>query len=342
MIIGHMLPYTPHRSGLYETGREIIEEEIKQGHDARFLDTEGSYHPYLLDRGARSCSVSWFLNEPDIYIMHQICSDEILKKINKPCLVVLHGTPKDTFWADAFFKGRSYEAILDFVDKPNFNFVTLWKRHLEFWKPIMGDRVSYIPSCVDLERFSPSIEPYSFRGKSLGSPNILFGDSWRIDKLPFEIMHSFYYFKKEYPEARIHIFCKNEENKSLWQRFMYKIIQGKDNYLGEYDGLLLDFPNVVRACDFVVTPQKDSTRIIRESLALGTPVVALEGCRHTPYTGDHYYPKKFKDSMVQCWEELKSNRDFIEAECREYAEKQFDVKNTVKQLIHILEETIKT
>ena len=340
MKIGHILPFTPHQSGLYESGREVIEEEIKQGHDARFLDSEGKYHQYLLDRGVRSCSLSWFLREPDIYVMHQTCEKAILDRISKPIVLILHGTPKDTFWADAFKDSKSYELVLDFLEDSRFYFLSLWKRHMEFWKPLMGDRVGYAPSCVNLTRFNPDIEPYSFRGSSLGSPNILFGDTWRIDKLPFEIMHSFNYFKKEYPEARIHIYCKQETNKTLWPRFFTRIVENKDYYLGEYDGMISDFPQVVKACDFVVTPQRDSTRIIRESLAIGTPVVALDGCRHTPYTADHYYPLKFKEAMVTCWENMKVSKDSLSSECRDYAEKNFNVENTVSELIKFLERVL--
>ena len=332
----HFLNYAPHRSGLYETAREIIEEENKQGIEARFLNTLGNYHPYLLDRGVQSCDLN-FLASADLVVMHQMIDRKILSTIDKPIILILHGTPKDCFWSELYENHKSYSLIMDLVKDPRFSFVSLWPRHMQFWKQVMGDRVHYVPSCVKLDTFSPDIIPYRFRGSSLGSPNILFGDTWRIDKNPFEMMHAFKIFKEKYPEARLHIYCKSNDHRDLWANFMVRIMDGKDYYLGEYDGMITDFPQVVRAVDFVITPQRDATRVIRESLAIGTPVVALNDCPYTLYKADHYYPERFAEAMVHCWEDIQSKHIATSEAARSVAFQHFNPKVTVEELKKVFE-----
>lgn len=341
MKLCHLMPFTPHRSGLYETAREIVEAENKLGHEARFLDSKGAYHPYLRDRGIQSCGLD-YLQEAEAVVMHQMPALDIFKSIKVPIVLVLHGTPKDCFWGDLYEGMNSYKTILSLINDPRMSFITLWERHLEFWKPIMGKKVSYAPSCVNLSSFNPTVEPYKFSGSSQGSLNILFGDTWRIDKNPFEIMHAFKYFKEtELGEnARLHVYCKSTRNQDLWSSFLYKILDNKDCYLGEYSGMIQDFPNVIRACDFVVTPQRDATRVIRESLALGVPVVALNGCGYTRFTADHYYPKQFAEAMECCARSIQFDRDFEKTLARRTAEREFDPKNTAVKVIEHIEERL--
>jgi glycosyltransferase involved in cell wall biosynthesis len=339
MKICHLLNYAPHSSGLYESAREIIEEENNQGIDARFLDTNGSYHPYLVDRGIHSCDLN-FLASADLVVMHQMIDKSILDKVTVPIILVLHGTPRDCFWAEIYQNQKSYSLIMDLVRDPRFTFVTMWSRHMQFWKQVMGERVHFIPSCVNLDSFNPNVIPYKFRGSSLGSPNILFGDTWRIDKNPFEVMHAFKIFKESYPLARIHIYCESPTHKELWAKFMVQITEKKDYYIGEYAGMIKDFPNVVKACDFVVTPQRDATRIIRESLAIGTPVVAVKGCEYTLYTADHYYPEEFAKAMIHCWEDIKSDLIRTSEAARSVAVQHFNQVNTVKELKKVFEKCL--
>ena len=339
MRVCHLLNYAPHRSGLYETAREIIAEENRQGIDAKFLNTLGSYHPYLIDRGVQSCDVN-FLANADLVVMHQMLEREILNKVDKPIILVLHGTPKDCFWSELYEGHRSYSLILEFLKDKRFEFVTLWPRHMQFWKQIMGDRVHYVPSCVELDIFNPDVVPYKFSGSSLGVPNILFGDTWRIDKNPFEMIHAFKIFKEKYPEARLHVYCKSKTHQELWAGFMVQILEGKDYYLGEYDGMITDFPQVVKAVDFVITPQRDATRVIRESLAIGTPVVALRNCPYTDYKADHYYPEDFAKAMADCWEDIQSIDVDPSKRARYVAEKNFNPTNTVTELRKVFDHVL--
>lgn len=339
MKVTHLLNFNPHQSGLYETARELIQEENRLGLNARFLDTNGYYHSYLEDRGVRSCNVK-FLESSDVVVMHQLVATEILQAIKRPIILVLHGTPRDCLWGEIYEGTGSHSLIMRLGEDPRFSFVTMWPRHKVFWDNTLP-RVDFVNATVDTSRFNPSVEPYKFRGSSIGSPNILFGDTWRIDKKPFEILHAFKIFKKWYPTARIHLYCRDTRHAKTWNSFITKLTGMDDSYLGEYEGMILDFPNVVRAVDFVVTPQRDGTRVIRESLAIGTPVVAASDCPHTPYKADFYYPERFAEAMRSCWKAIKTNKQAVVDECLETVERDFNITKAAESMISVMERRLK-
>lgn len=339
MKVTHLLNFNPHQSGLYETARELIQEENRLGLNARFLDTNGRYHSYLEDRGVQSCNIK-FLESSDIVVMHQLVAPEILKAINKPIILALHGTPRDCLWGEIYQNTGSYSLIMNFAKDPRFSFVTMWPRHVEFWSQVLP-KIEFINATVDTSRFNPQVEPYIFKASSLGSPNVVFGDTWRIDKKPFEVMHSFKMFKEWFPEARIHIYCKDRKHDGTWKKFFSAITGMQDYYLGVFDGMILNFPSVLRAADFVVTPQRDGTRVIRESLAVGTPVVAGPHCPHTRYRADFYYPSKFAEAMKNCWLDLKAVPNEVFKECLGVVDRDFNITTATEALVSIMENRLK-
>jgi glycosyltransferase involved in cell wall biosynthesis len=334
MKIAHTLKFYPNTSGLYETAREIIAEENNQGHDARILDTrEGvGYNKYLLDRGVRTCDLEWF-EQADIYVIHQMLPAELLAKIDKPIVVILHGTPEACYMSDVWDTSFSFKLILDLVRDRRMSFVTLWERHFDFWNNIAPGRVDYVPSCVDTTIFDPEkIKPYKFNGASSGTPNIVFADTWRIVKDPFHMLNAFKLFKKWHSKARMHIYCRPRDEQSKARKFfdeyLYAISEGKDSYFGIYDGFTREISRVMAGADFIVTQQMDSTRIVREANSLGTPVIQPDS------VADYYHPKRFAEKMARVWEQmLRGDPNFSPREIRRKAKLKYSPEVTIDWLI---------
>jgi len=328
------LKFYPKSSGLYETAREIIAEEISQGHDARILDTreETGYSKYLYDRGVRTCDLEWF-KDADIYIIHQMLAEDLLKEITKPIVVVLHGTPEACYMSDLWDKSHSFNLILDLIKDKRMTFVTLWERHFHFWNNLAPGRITYIPSCVDFNFFDPEkTEPYEFNGKAGGSPNILFADTWRIVKDPYHIANAFKLFKKWHKKARLHIYCRprdaNSKTRKFFDHFLYMLSEGRDSFYGIYDGYNTEIDRVMRGADLVVTQQMDETRIVRESEALGTTVIQPDA------SYDYMHPEKFAQKMAQVWEQMmRGDKYYSPEEIRKRAILKFDPKVTVAKLV---------
>jgi glycosyltransferase involved in cell wall biosynthesis len=332
MKIAHTLKFYPRTSGLYETAREIIQGELAQSIDARILDVreDTGYSNYKYDRGIQTCDLEWFKNA-DLYVMHQMIPAELLKEINKPIVVILHGTPEACYMSDIWDKANSFNLILELVKDKRMTFVTLWERHFHYWNNIAPGRVVYVPSCVDFDTFDPDIiTPYKFNGKSCGKPNILFADTWRIVKDPFHVANAYKIFKKWHKKARLHIYCRPGDGKArrFFDNFLYTLSEGRDSFFGVYDGFNGEISRVMRGCDLVVTQQLDETRIVRESNALGTPVIQPDA------TYDFMYPEKFAEKIARVWEEiLRGNPEYSRKRVRERAKKKFDLKTTIDKLM---------
>jgi len=333
MNIAHSLKFYPKTSGLYETAREIILEEINQGHDARIFDVKDRTHSkYLYDRGVRTCDVDWFKNA-DIYVIHQMIPEELLVRIKKPIVVILHGTPEACYMSDIWEESISFTLIMMLIKDPRISFVTLWERHFDFWNNIAPGRVEYIPSCVDYKRYDPNkVTPYQFGGVASGSPNILFADTWRIVKDPFHVVNAFKIFKKWHEKSRLHIYCRptDEHNKAkkFFDHYLHSISEGKDSFFGIYDSFNAEIDRVMRGVDLVVTQQMDATRVVRESSALGTPVIQPDSVH------DYYHPKKFAEKIARVWEEiLRGNLTYSRKEIRRKAKFEFNPKDTVNSLV---------
>lgn len=338
MKIAHLLHYHPHRSGLYESARELIAAECRLGHDARFVDgrMEAAPHPYLWDRETRSADPK-FLNEADIVVAHQMIRPSLFEAIKKPMILMLHGTPRDCMWGELYEGTKSYTAILNLINDDRFvGFVTLWKEHIDFWKCIVPEnKLFYIPAFADLKVFTPDGETHDFNPS--GSPNIVFADTWRIDKNPFEILHAYRLFKGSYPNARLHLFAKSRRGDGIWDRLMNAIALGRDDFYGHVEGMVQDLPKVLRAADFVISPVTLANRLVRESLACGVPLVAGRQCKYTPYSADHYAPQQFCEAMIECWKDVQKDRELCRNAARQMAEQHFNVRDAAYVFVKILE-----
>tara|TARA_R110000824_G_scaffold337740_1_gene524309 strand:+ start:1495 stop:2529 length:1035 start_codon:yes stop_codon:yes gene_type:complete len=334
MKIAHSLRFYPKTSGLYETAREIIAEEIEQGHDARILDVKpnSTYSKYLYDRGIRSCDTEWFKGA-DIYVMHQMIPSELLKEIDKPIVVILHGTPEACYMSDIWEDSLSLTLIMSLIKDKRFSFVTLWERHFDFWNNIAPGRVEFIPSCVDSTIYDPEkVTPYQFGGIASGSPNILFADTWRIVKDPFHVVNAFKLFKQWHEKARLHIYCRptDEGNKArtFFDRYLHSISEGKDSFFGIYDSFNPEIDRVMRGVDLVVTQQMDDTRVVREASVLGTPVIQPDSVY------DYFHPKKFAEKIARVWEEiLRGNPKYSRKEIRREAKFKYNPTDTINGLV---------
>ncbi len=340
--IAHITNYHPGRSGLYEQAREQIVAENKVGLTSYFInnDPKAFAQKYLSDRGAKSKGLDW-VEESDIVVLHQMLPNSYLMQIRKPMMLIAHGTPKDCMWGEVFQGTKSYSLLMTLSKMKYVHFITMWERHAVFWRTIT-DKVYCVTPGIELDRFSIEGPTHEFKAHEIGKPNIMFADTWRIDKNPFEITQGFHYFKDKYPEARLHIYASpigRPEWNDTWKEFFE--LQGRKHklFLGELGGLIptSEIEKRYRACDMLVTPKIDATRCIRECMAVGTPVIASRGHPYSPYKADHYFPYKIFEEMDHCWQDILKDRDSVRVETRRIAEENFDILDTAKQLKKIYE-----
>jgi len=351
MKIAHFVFYGPKRSGLYETTRELCKGEMDLGHDARLIDTswcqEKTPRPDIskLDRGVEVAPVDWGF-EADVHVLHSMIPPELYGK--KPIVVVCHGAPEYVFYSELLLNkegDRGFSTLLAYgrePDKVN-KFVTMWPRHLPFWRAVFGDkRVEYVPACADFQDYKPEGPLHPF--KMDGCPNIGFCDTWRptFFKDPYQIIVGVREYWKRAPEARLQMFAipSGAKRDVVWDRYI-KAIQAQGNFLGEIWELHPKMDTVFRALDMIVTTTVDASRVIRECLACGTPVIAPTGCPYTDYTADLGNPAAVADCIQRCMEDLERDAEEVKQKCTETARKHFSLADTAERLIKIYEDVLR-
>ncbi|RPH74398.1 glycosyltransferase family 1 protein [bacterium] len=214
-------------------------------------------------------------------------------------------------------------------------FITFWKEFVPNWSLLVDrGKIFHVPAMVDLERFSPNGPKFSFGSKG-GNPNILIFDNWREDTTPYNVIHAAIRFIKNRVSAgKIHLFGLHSDKKILDKYMGFLAEQG---FIGHAWSFVDFVQEILRSADMLVTPHVIATRVIRESLACGCPVVAGGGCPYTPYRADPRNEADFARAMEKCWFDVLCKKDDLREQSRKTAEEQFSLKAAGEKMIQICE-----
>lgn len=333
--VGHFAIFSPHASGQYGTVKDLVLAERHVGIDAQFIDygheSKNESRVGLVDGDITTMPIEWALNGGDVVFCHSHVPNKVLEK--KSAILALHGRPESSFRLEFHKISSVMSLIIGLVkDKKYKNFVTFWPEHLFYWSRILpGEKIFYVPPPVDLDTFNPDGPKHDFGDKN-GNPNILIADMWREDTTPFNVIFGVQYFKEHFcKEAKLHIYGLPHNNTCI--NFLSPL--KKAGLIGEMFGVMRNIAEVYRSADMVVTPNIIATRIVRESLASGIPIVAPHSCRYAKFHGEPRDVKDFGETINRCWKDLLANRDKVRTEMRKVAETEFGferVGQAVKQV----------
>jgi len=305
MKVAHFAIFAPHGSGQYETVKDLILAERSVGIDAQFVDfgsdKKGTNRNELSDGEVHTVPLAWAFDEADIVVRHTSIPEKILDE--KPVICALHGRPENSFrleqYKTAFVISSLRKAASEGKHKA---FITFWPEYLFYWSRMLGIKIFFVPPPVDLNTYIPDGLRHSF-GKHEGSPNIVVADRWREDRTPFNLIFAAQYFRENfYPDAKLHIYGISI-TKSSAINFFARMQKRKNNgVVGQTFGVMAYIADVYRGADFILTPNMIATRIVRESMASGLPMVAPLGCQYTPFTAEPRDLKSFALAMKECWE----------------------------------------
>lgn len=340
MKIAHFSFVGPYKCGMYETTRELCVAELEAGYDACLIDT--SWYPKgkpsvtsSRDRGVDIKPLSWAA-DADIHALHSVIPSELYGKAPIACF--LHGAPEYVFYSECFGhqKGdRGFSTLLLYAQdtKNKVQFVTLWDRHVDIWKTYLGNNVSYVPSCVDMSQFQLEGEKITLQNP--GRINIGFCDSWRETywKDPFRVMSGIRLFYERNDDVRLHFFSIPSEKKRdvLWDRTICAVKRNCPGLVGGIYERVRGMAKVYRALDIVVSPVREESRIVRESMSCGTPMITMRGRTYSNYTADFSDPEQICNALEECYKDIKSNSE-LPAKLSEQAKNAFDFQATVTSL----------
>jgi len=311
MKIAHFAIFAPHASGQYETVKDLILAERHVGINAQFIDFghqgKSESREGLKDGEILTISPDW-AHEVDVVVCHSFIPENILKK--KLSIMALHGRPENSFRLEY----HNISSIISFLMKQSKEkrytaYATFWPEHLYYWSRILlGEKIYYIPSPISFDTYTPDGKKHDF-GSGNGSPNIVIADMWREDQTPFNLIFAAQYFKEHYcKDAKLHIYGTPKKKCINFLSSMKKT-----GLIGEIYSQIAHLPEVYRNADMVITPNIIATRIIREALASGVPVVAPHGCKFTPYQAEPRDYKSFATAMKNCHDNIHNKETLRQA-----------------------------
>ncbi|HDY87260.1 MAG TPA: hypothetical protein ENH82_03985 [bacterium] len=333
--MAHFGIQAPHSSGMYETIHDLILAERSVGIDAQLIDCgsddkeQFKVREGLEDRGIKTMPLSWAL-DADVAIRHSVTPDEIYKKM--PVVLALHGRPESSFRLEYNDKMPVISGIMKAVKSGVYKDIfTFWPEHIYLWEQITGNgRINYIPAPVNLDEYTPVGEKHDF-GKFKAGINLIIADIWREDIIPFNLIFAAQYFRDTYyKDTKLHIYGVSNVQKSC---FNFLAGMQKNGVIGEVSGVVGFLPKIYRSANILLTPNTIATRIVREAMASGLPIVAPHGCRYTPFIAEPRDYKAFASAINDCYNS--TNNGAERADIRQRAKRLFNfeiVGNAMKQL----------
>ena len=344
MKVAHFSRFVPNQSGQYGTVKDLIKAERGLGVDAGFIapmmgqGVETSAAIARKDGWLQTEKMEW-ADDADILVRHVLVPSKMVHSGKQAKVMCLHGRPENSFLLGIYSLNAVYNTV--YYERKTWDmFVTFWEEFKFHWSQLIDDsesRLRYVPAMCDLDLYNPEGDKRDL-GELSGKPNIVIADMWREDTTPYNVLHAAAYFKANYcPEAAIHVYGIPKDKKSIVD--LNRILKNK-GVIGETIGLCRKMEKTFRAADIVVTPHVIATRVIRESMSCGTPIVAGGDCPYTQYGGDPRNIQAFAKEINRCWEDIKVNPD-LGKDFRLRAEKEFNLEQTGRAMIAVFDEVLK-
>ena len=341
MKVAHFASWTPHGSGQFATVKDLVLAEQAKGINAGFVncgvgkDGKAVSKVIPTNNGFKVYDDSWAL-DADVIVRHT-CLTGRIEHSGKPIVMCLHGRPESSFMIEFLDVMQCFRLVITKAKERNYvKAVTFWEEYLPIWELYMPKiKVHYVPAMVDTSFYKPEGKKHDF-SKWSGSPNIIVADKFRHDISPFNVMMAAARFKEMCPTAKLHCYgLPTDKNKGDF------LARGLNNNgcLGQAHATVTNLDEIYRSADMLITPHVIATRVVREALASGLPIVAGTGCRYTPFTADSRNVEGFAREIQRCWETIKDN-DEERKNARKTAETEFSFDKAADGMIKIFDEVL--
>jgi glycosyltransferase involved in cell wall biosynthesis len=345
MKIVHFGGWGPSQSGMYESIKDQIKYERKEGLDSDFIDAvdpngEGKEDGWLE-------SINWRdALEADVWVQHALLPMPLVEYLEKVpanrkkhiIISVLHGPVEHMLVKEWLLLKKSDPAEGAFTTTHineiwNWDACVVINQH-EYDISVLYDennKLIYIPNSIDLERLE---DKYAWN--YIHRPAIITCDSPRVEKLPAHILWSMPRIIKKIPGARLniyglplleieffrHLLCRSKnrilsmaccENVQMTTKTLVPFIKGADiGFNPNVSGIL--------------------SRVGMEMMASGVPVVSYNG-DYTKYHAKIFDLDSIAEQIERCWNDL--NTTDLKNETIEYAQKNYDRAVHVKKYVEL-------
>lgn len=339
MFVVHFTGWGPRVSGMYESCKNQIKYERKEGIKSEFCDSERANPPEdQVDTWLKP--ITWEeCKKADIWVLHSKIPSE-LKSLasNKVQVVVLHGPTEHMLfkeWTKADASLNLHINLLWEMDaticlnQHEYDIMKLYDEKI--------DKCFYIPNSIDLEDFK-NITPWKYEHH----PAILSCDTPRVEKLPLHIIWAMSYLREKVPEARLNLFSLLLEPIAMWRNLFCRShkrylesccesIQLANKNLKPFQaGADIGFNNNYSGI---------ASRVTMEMMALGVPVVSYGG-EYTKYHAKIFDLHSIAEQLERCWKDLTAEGSTLKQDTITYAKENFDRGKHVKQYIKLYQDLL--
>lgn len=339
MFVAHFANWAPSKSGMYESTKDQIKYERKQGLRSEFVNGYRE-NPTENDVDGWLKPVSWDeATKADVWIMHSLIPNKIKEFFNKKVTVaILHGPAFHMLMKEWTTKRKEqsfnlhvsilwqYDATIAF-DPDQYYIMKMYDEH---------DKLHFIRNSIDLERY----QDINLKWEYKWHPAIISCDVNRLEKLPAQILWSMPEVVERIPTARLNLYGLSLEPIGTWRNIFCRAKNRKLEALCE--NIQLESSTVkpfMAGADigFNNNISGIASRVTMEMMAMGIPVVSFGG-EYTKYIARIWDFKSIAEQVERCWKDLQKKGSTVRKETREYAVRHFSREKQVKKYVKLYEE----
>lgn len=342
MKIVHFANWAPRKSGMYESTKEQIKYERREGFTSDFVDvynekTKNEKDDWLM-------AVPWSVAEDaDIWVMHSKIPEPLKKLFEKKITIaVLHGPSEHLLLMEWVTNRKAttfnmhtallwqYDATV-VLNKHEYNIMKLYDEY---------GKLYYIPNSIDLENYTPDGHKWNY----LHHPAIISCDVPRLEKLPAHIIWSMPNIQSSLPNARLNVYSLTLEPIATWRNMFCRSKNRKLEHLSENIQLECnDLRPFMRGADIGFNNNISGilSRVSMEMMAMGVPIVSYggdqNGILYTKFIAKIYDLDSIAQKVVQCWRELSKPKSTLRKETIQFAKEHFSRAKEIKKYTKLYE-----
>ena len=333
MKIVHWSNHAPRKSGLYEAVKDIVKYERKFGIDSQMAiyEHENPNENWIDDGWLKP--VSWKETDDSILnVIHRGLPKEVENKFpDKKNIVVIHGT-SDFLVLDEISSRAdrtSFNTNVNLLNKCDAS-VAVNTYDYEIYKLYdYHNKLTYIQDSIDFERFNLEGYKYPF----MYHPQIIFCDSLRINKNPSHIIWAMKKIYEAIPTARLTVVSLDLETILTWRNIILRSAKGL--LKGLCENVLMEMTEIrpfLRGADILFNGNISGifSRVEMEAQACGCEVIGWDN-KYTNWMPKTHNIEDVANCVIDCWNSIKDRREEARKERYDFAFKNFNVEEQVKE-----------
>ena len=346
MKVAHFAVFSPTKSGMYESTRDQIKYERRNGIDSIFID---GVRPDLHEKGFKDDFLepaNWreALNA-DVWVVHSNFPPPLREYVQIPVnrakvkIVSIHHGPVEHMLLKEWF---CMEHSLDMNHETPFTMThinAIWNwdacvvlNQHEYDISVLfdeNDKLVYIPNSIDLERCDLKGTAWKYTHR----PAIISCDVPRVEKLPVHILFATPKITEKIPTARLNMLALPFVHIEYFRNIVYR---AKNRCLDQNrcENILMTMntltPMILGAdIGFNSNYSGICSRVHMEMMALGVPIVSYNG-DYTDYHAKIFNLDSIAEQIERCWNDLNDPDKKLKEKTIAYAYDNFDRGKQVK------------